>query len=109
MTLFIRSDRRPTEQSERDQLIALADSLEIPFAAQSHFLKEFVLRTLVPAAKKIKDVYTDLDTKVDPTLAEGILVFNDACKKMEKDVMEEEDAFKQDCEQVQANCFSSIT
>lgn len=75
-------------------MISLANQLKAPFAAQQKHLKEFVLQTYAPAAKRIKDVHSALDDKIDPALTEGICTFDDACKEMEAEAITEEGDFK---------------
>jgi hypothetical protein len=75
-------------------MISLANKLKVPFASQNKLLKEFVLQTYAPAAKRIKDVHATLEEKVDPALTEGICTVDDAFKEMEAEAITEEEDFK---------------
>jgi hypothetical protein len=75
-------------------MISLANKLKAPFATQNKHLKEFVLQTYAPAAKRIKDVHATFEEKVDPALTESICAVDDAFKEMEAELITEEEDFK---------------
>lgn len=80
--------------SKEDRLFALADNLKIPINAHGLALKQHLVQTLVPAAKKLKAIHATLETKVDVPFEAGLLAFNDASRAMENSAIREEDELK---------------
>lgn len=89
--------------SEEDQISALVNNLKNPINAQGLLLKEYLVQTLVPTAKKVKSIHAALETQVDVPFEAGILEFNDASRKMENLAIKEEDELKTTYAKTQAS------
>jgi hypothetical protein len=74
---------RAPESSDSD-LVALAESLQKPFDDESRQMKKEIAATFVPLVNKVKRIYATIDQTVDLPFGAGLLLFNDACKGLEK-------------------------
>ena len=54
--------------------------------------KRYFAEVLVPTANIVREAGTVLDEQVDITFGEGIIAFDDACKMMERMLMQDDDA-----------------
>jgi hypothetical protein len=73
-------------------MIGLAHKLKGPMASQSVHHKKYFAEVLVPTANLMREAGTILDEQVDITFGEGIIAFDDACKMMERMLMQDDDA-----------------
>ncbi|KZP21220.1 hypothetical protein FIBSPDRAFT_1044378 [Athelia psychrophila] len=99
--------------SERDgdDVSALANNLQTPITARGVTLKEHLVHTIIPAAKKVKKTHLALDVNVDPLFEEGILLFNDASRNLENLALRDEDELRTAYKKVQTrikNLFSQL-
>ena len=74
-----------------DQLDLLAEKLQIPINAYGVTLKQYLVQTLVPAAKHVKATHAAVEVKVDVPFENGFLEFNDASKNMANMAIIEQD------------------
>jgi hypothetical protein len=65
-------------------LVALAESLQKPFDDESRQMKKEIAAAFVPLVNKVKGIYASIDQTVDLPFGAGLLLFNDACKGIEK-------------------------
>lgn len=98
---------------DREGLAALADQLKAPMDAQAHRLRQHLKEAVIPAVQKIKQVHDimedegtslymriyrggslTLDCAVDVSFGKGIIVFDDACKRVEARALRDEDELK---------------
>lgn len=63
--MFIRSGTSAPETASREKLADLAYQLEGPMQARADILKHYLAHTVAPAARKVKEVHTSLEQKVD--------------------------------------------
>ena len=56
--------------------------------------KQYFAEILVPTYNLVKDAFVELDQKIDVSFAEGIFMFDDACKRMDMLAITEEDGVK---------------
>lgn len=80
--------------TQEDRLSALVNNLKTPINAQGVTLKQYLVQTLVPTAKKVKATHAAVESKVDVPFEAGLLAFNDASRKMENLAIREEDELK---------------
>lgn len=80
-----------TYSVDDDQLELLAEKLRTPINAYGTTLKQYLVQTLVPAAKHVKATHASIETKVDVPFKNGFLEFNDASKNMENMGIMEQD------------------
>ena len=73
-------------------MIGLARKLNGPMVSQSMHYKKYFAEVLVPTANIVREAGTVLDEQVDITFGEGIIAFDDACKMMERMLMQDDDA-----------------
>jgi len=73
-------------------MIGLAHKLKGPMVSQSMHYKKYFAEVLVPTANIVREAGTVLDEQVDITFGEGIIAFDDACKMMERMLMQDDDA-----------------
>ncbi|EEB92671.1 hypothetical protein MPER_08786, partial [Moniliophthora perniciosa FA553] len=71
------------EESEREQLSLLAESIQVVFSRSSKDLIDDIADTLVPAVNRVKLAHQVLDTKMDSYTEKGIQDFDEGCRKME--------------------------
>ncbi|KAG6861535.1 hypothetical protein C0995_015268 [Termitomyces sp. Mi166 len=84
------SPNEPKDQ-EYDELVNL---LQPAFSERGRELKREIAETIVPTVNRVKDLYGQIDSKVDDNFAKGIITFNKACKELEILVMRGEDEVK---------------
>ncbi|KAJ7219564.1 hypothetical protein GGX14DRAFT_356053 [Mycena pura] len=82
----------PTDPTVK--LVALADSLQGPFARAGTALLEDMAHTLQPAVRRVTDAHRTLSRRVDPTFTTGLLAFDDACKGLESLVIDDQRALQ---------------
>lgn len=80
------------DQSEDDKLCTLIESLQTPFSQQSKELLGDVADTLVPAVNSVKRAYHALNEESDVTYGSGLLLIDEACKKVEAVTIRQQDA-----------------
>ncbi|KAH8117181.1 hypothetical protein DFH11DRAFT_1724241 [Phellopilus nigrolimitatus] len=93
-TLVAKFQENAPELSEREKLANLAYQLEGPMQARGALLKQYLAHTIAPAARKVKEVHTVLEQKVDVTFGVGVLSFDDSCKKIEQLSLRDEEDLK---------------
>ncbi|KAL0946765.1 hypothetical protein HGRIS_012940 [Hohenbuehelia grisea] len=84
----------PCHEADRDKMVALAESLQAPFDNHAHILKQDIAKTLVPTVKRVKQAHRTVAEKIDQEFGQGLVLFDDACQKMEAMTMREEDELK---------------
>jgi hypothetical protein len=70
-------------------------------------LKQHLVQTFIPTAKQLKATHVAMESKVDIPFESGLLLFNDATRKLEDLAIREEDELKVAYSKTQAS-FSSI-
>lgn len=68
-------------------------------------LKQHLVQTLIPTAKQLKATHVAMESKVDVPFESGLLLFNDATRKLEGLVIREEDELKTAYAKTQASVF----
>lgn len=91
--IFCHSFRGKSSDND-DEVLAVADKLRAPMSQQSEQLKREFVDIFIPGVKRVKEVHDTLENMVDYEFGEGILMFDDACKKMEHMAIQEEDDLK---------------
>lgn len=86
--LFIFNSTRSSE----DKLANLAHRLKAPMSAQSQHLKKHLAEVLVPAVNLVREVHAVIDQNVDAVIGNGIMTFDQSCKKMERMVVSSKSA-----------------
>ncbi|ESK88035.1 hypothetical protein Moror_10776 [Moniliophthora roreri MCA 2997] len=71
------------EDSEREQLSSLAESIQVVFSCSSKALIDDIADTLVPAVNRVKLAHQVLNTEMDSYTKRGIQDFDEGCRKME--------------------------
>ncbi|KAG5352973.1 hypothetical protein C0989_011616 [Termitomyces sp. Mn162] len=79
------------EDHEYDELMSL---LQPAFNERGRELKREIAELLVPNVNRVKDIYGQIDLKVDDKFAKGIITFNNGCKEQEILAMQNEDEIK---------------
>ncbi|KAG6868684.1 hypothetical protein C0993_011914 [Termitomyces sp. T159_Od127] len=81
-------------EPEDDKYDELVNSLQPAFNDGGRELKREIADKLVPTVNRIKDLYRQIDSKVDDSFAKGIITFNNGCKELEILAMRDEDDIK---------------
>lgn len=91
--------------NEDDRVTALINDLKRPITAHGLTLKQHLVQTLIPAAKKMKAIHATLESQVDIPFETGLLEFNDASKMMENLAIYDEDDLKTTYAATQGSCI----
>lgn len=81
-------------EPEDDKYDVLVDMLQPAFNDRGRELKREIAETIVPTVNRVKDLYGQIDSKVDENFSKGIITFNNACKELEMLAMRDEDDLK---------------
>jgi hypothetical protein len=81
----------PLEISEHDEMVGLTNKLKTSMSSKGKNTRAY-LDVLVPAVNLMFDTTAILDDKVDLAFGEGLIKFDDACKKMEAMIARDEDS-----------------
>lgn len=81
-------------ETKEDRLSALVNNLKTPINAYGLTLKQHLVQTFIPTAKQLKATHTAMESKVDIPFESGLLLFNDATRKLEDLVIREEDELR---------------
>ncbi|TDL25039.1 hypothetical protein BD410DRAFT_766761 [Rickenella mellea] len=108
-TLVLKLQSDAPQVSEREQLVALAHSLEGPMQAHGASLKQYLAHTIAPAAKRVKDVHAVIEQRVDVAFGVGVLEFDDVCKRVETLALQDEDELKDMFVETQRNVTKLFT
>jgi hypothetical protein len=68
--------------------------LKTPINAYGLTLKQHLVQTFIPTAKQLKATHVAMESKVDVPYESGLLLFNDATRKLEDLVIREEDELR---------------
>lgn len=94
-------------EQEDDNYDEIVDLLQPAFDDHGRDLKREIAETLVPTVNRVKDLYGQIDSKVDVSFAKGIITFNNACKELEMLEMRDEDDLKDALAQFKVFSFVS--
>ncbi|KAF7793251.1 hypothetical protein EIP86_004361 [Pleurotus ostreatoroseus] len=76
-----------TDAGGEEDLAALAEKLRAPMSARSQQLKQYMAETVVPVIQRVRQVHETLDE-------EGLLTFDEMCKRVEAMALRTEDETK---------------
>jgi hypothetical protein len=77
-------------------------------SALSKETKVNIVKTLVPAVRRLQEAHKVLDLEIDPAFGDGLLGFDDSCQAFERAIRKERTEFVPMYEDISVNFFPSV-